>query len=218
MRPFCGCPRTPPASPQVVPTNFDLLFEKAAGQELTTHVGPALSDFASGQAFNGLVYLHDRMNLETAPGKGRQGLVVSSSDFGRAYLAEGWATRFVRDLLNQYIGVLLGYSANDPSVRYLLQGLNARKNGSRARLFAFDSGSREEVGQRWRDTEVQAIAYQRTDDEHSLLWDTLGLGGAGGRPFGVEATGCWSCTEGDEKPRSPRARSSGVSHQNGRRR
>ena len=162
--------------PQIVTTNFDLLFERAAVQKLKKYVPPALPDLANGQPLNGLVYLHGRINSRIKRGEGRQGFVVSSSDFGRAYLAEGWATRFMRELLDQYTVVLLGYSANDPPVRYLLQGLHSQRRGSLAKLFAFDRGTEEEVLPRWRDIGVhqhQALAYPGIDDDHSALWDTL---------------------------------------------
>ena len=159
--------------PQIITTNFDLLFEKAAGRKLPTYVPPAFPDLASEQKLNGIVYLHDRINSRIKRGEGRQGLVVSSSDFGRAYLAEAWATRFIRDLLDQYIVVLLGYSANDPPVRYLLQGLHTRRQENRKPLFAFDRGPEEEVQQRWRDSGVRTLAYPATDAAHSALWNTL---------------------------------------------
>ena len=164
--------RSVDGQPQIVTTNFDLLFEEAAGQNLTAYVPPVLPDLAAGQPINGLVYLHGRINPESQQGEGRQGFVVSSSDFGRAYLAEGWATRFIRDLLDQYIVVLLGYSANDPPVRYLLQGLHAQGHGNRKLIFAFDEGTEEEVQQRWQDRGVRVLAYPETD-KHSALWDTL---------------------------------------------
>ena len=159
--------------PQIVTTNFDLLFERVASRKLKTYVPPALPNLANGQPLNGLVYLHGRINSRIKRGEGRQGFVVSSSDFGRAYLAEGWATRFIRDLLDQYTVILLGYSANDPPVRYLLQGLHSQRRGSRAKLFAFDSGTEEEVQPRWRDSGVQALPYSGIGDDHSALWDTL---------------------------------------------
>ena len=163
--------------PQIVTTNFDLLFERAeraAGRKLKTYVPPALPDLANGQPLNGLVYLHGRINSRIKRGEGRQGFVVSSSDFGRAYLAEGWATRFMLDLLDQYTVILLGYSANDPPVRYLLQGLHTQRRGSRAKLFAFYSRTEEEVQPSWRDIGVhQALAYPRIGNDHSALWDTL---------------------------------------------
>ena len=165
--------RSADGKPQVVTTNFDLLFEKAANRNVLAHVAPALPDLAGAQSFDGIVYLHGRINQRIKRGDGRHDLVVSSSDFGRAYLAEGWATRFVRDLLDQYIVVLLGYSASDPPVRYLLQGLHTRGRGRRARLFAFDSGTEEDVQHRWRDSGVQALAYLSTGADHSVLWNTL---------------------------------------------
>ena len=140
---------------------------------MTAYVPPVLPDLAAGQPINGLVYLHGRIDTGIKQGEGRQGFVVSSSDFGRAYLAEGWAARFIRDLLDQYIVVLLGYSANDPPVRYLLQGLHTRRHGNRKPIFAFDRGPEEEVRQRWRDSGVRALAYPATDDAHSALWNTL---------------------------------------------
>ena len=159
--------------PQIITTNFDLLFEKAAARKLLTYVPPVLPDLTSEQKLNGIVYLHGRINSRIKRGEGRQGFVVSSSDFGRAYLAEGWATRFIRDLLDQYTVVLLGYSANDPPVRYLLQGLHTRRHRDRKPIFAFGSGTEEEVQQRWRDSGVRALAYPVTDDAHSALWNTL---------------------------------------------
>ena len=161
---------------QIVTTNFDLLFERAeraAGRTLKTYVPPALPDLANRQPLNGLVYLHGRIDYRIKRGEGRQGFVVSSSDFGRAYLAEGWATRFIRELLDQYTVILLGYSANDPPVRYLLQGLDTLRRGSLAKLFAFDRGTEEEVLPRWRDKGVQALPYSGIGDDHSALWDTL---------------------------------------------
>ena len=132
--------------PQIITTNFDLLFEKAAGRKLLTYVPPVLPDLASAQTLNGIVYLHGRINSRINRGEGRQGLVVSSSDFGRAYLAEGWATRFIRDLLDQYIVVLLGYSANDPPVRYLLQGLHTRGQGIASQSSRSTEGLRRKSG------------------------------------------------------------------------
>ncbi len=157
---------------QIVTTNFDLLFEHA-DSGLAQHVAPNLPNLAYGQGLNGLVYLHGRINSGVRRGEALQGLVVSSSDFGQAYLAEGWATQFVLDLLDQYTVVLLGYSASDPPVRYLLQGLRKARRGNTAKIYAFDRGAEERVRARWRDSEVSVLAYPETDNTHSALWDTL---------------------------------------------
>ena len=101
--------------PQIVTTNFDRLFERAR-KSIRWYAQPALPDLASGQGLEGLVYLHGRMPTRPTDGTRRLGFVLSSADFGRAYLADGWATRFVRELLQRYVIVLLGYSATDPPV------------------------------------------------------------------------------------------------------
>ncbi|WP_375157618.1 SIR2 family protein [Bradyrhizobium sp. RDT46] len=155
---------------QVVTTNFDLLFERAESG-IRRHVAPALPDLSSGQPLTGLVYLHGRLHSNEDSSEQLQ-LILSSSDFGRAYLADGWATRFVRDLLNNYVIVLLGYSASDPPIRYLLEGLHAKSTGNPARIFAFDQGTEGEVLSRWRDRGVTALAYPKSPS-HSALWDTL---------------------------------------------
>ena len=159
--------------PQLVTTNFDLLFEYACKQRIRRYVPPSLPDLVNGEPLAGLVYLHGRMDRRVTRGGARQGLVLSSSDFGRAYLAEGWATRFIRELLDRYTVILLGYSATDPPVRYLLQGLHTGGRKNQARLYAFDSGTEEEAQARWRDSGVHVLAYPATDCFHSKLWDTL---------------------------------------------
>ena len=157
---------------QVVTTNFDHLFELAVSN-LRTYAPSALPNLSSDERLDGLVYLHGRIDLSSNPGEARQDLIVSSSDFGRAYLAEGWATRFVRDLLDQYIVVLLGYRADDPPMRYLLQGLHSMGHGSQEKIYAFASGSEAEVQATWRDRGVEAIAYPTWAGDHASLWDTL---------------------------------------------
>jgi len=156
---------------QVVTTNFDLLFERAR-KGIQKHVAPSLPDLSSGQPLTGLVYLHGRLSSpENTSRRGHQ-LILSNSDFGRAYLADGWATRFVRDLLKNYVIVLLGYSANDPPIRYLLEGLHSRNDVNAMKIFAFDQGGDDEVAHRWQNRGVVPLAYGKTKD-HSTLWNSL---------------------------------------------
>lgn len=105
--------------PQIVTTNFDLLLEH--GVELPSHQPPAFPDIELGAPLEGITYLHGRLN---DTGEGRHPYILSSADFGRAYLSEGWATSFILKLLESYTVVLVGYQAEDPQVKYLLQGLD----------------------------------------------------------------------------------------------
>ena len=153
--------------PQIVTTNFDRLFEAGDDKEkLAKHEPPAFPELNFGSTIEGITYLHGRLvdaTAETHP------YVLSSADFGRAYLSEGWATNFVRHLLERYTVVLVGYQAEDPPIKYLLQGLNHDGQYDRSRLYAFDRGSPEEVAVKWRDRGVTAIACAEYDD----LWMSL---------------------------------------------
>ena len=164
--------RSADGSPQIVTTNFDLLFQYK-NKRMAHFVPPTLPDLSSGQPLKGIVYLHGRINHNTIRRESRQRFVLSSSDFGRAYLAEGWATRFVRELLDRYTVVLLGYSANDPPIEYLLQGLQASELRNREPIYAFVSETKEFNQSVWDDRGVIALTYPSTGGDHAALWNTL---------------------------------------------
>lgn len=153
--------------PQVVTTNFDRLFELGPeGEKLVKHVPPAFPDLNFGSKLEGITYLHGRVvdvASESHP------YVLSSADFGRAYLSEGWATTFIRHLLQRYTVVLVGYQAEDPPIKYLLQGLNHDGRYDRSRLYTFDRGLPEEIETKWRDRGVTAIACS----DYSALWKSM---------------------------------------------
>jgi hypothetical protein len=157
-------------TPQIVTTNFDLLFEDPDIIDgARTHVPPTFPDLRHDQPISGITYLHGRLSSSL---DGPHDYVLSSSDFGRAYLADGWATNFMRLLLERYTVVLLGYTANDPPMKYLLQGLNSADALEPEKLFAFDRGEPDMVEAKWRDRGVTPIAYGGGGD-HADLWDSL---------------------------------------------
>ncbi|KJF94106.1 SIR2 family protein [Photobacterium angustum] len=152
--------------PQIVTTNFDLLLELGDGKDLPRHEPPAFPDIKHGASLEGITYLHGRLN---STGEGCHPYILSSADFGRAYLSEGWATNFILRLLESYTVVLVGYQAEDPQVKYLLQGLNHDGQYDRTKIYAFDKGEPEDIEVKWRDRGVTAIAYS----DHPVLWSTL---------------------------------------------
>lgn len=156
--------------PQLVTTNFDLLFE-AVEKRILTVVPPALPDLALQPSIDGVVYLHGR--LRKPDPSLASGYVISSADFGRAYLSEGWAARFVKALRERFTIVLLGYRAEDPPMRYLLEGLNSADGVSyNSPIYAFTQGDEGDAEEEWQDRGVTPICYPKSDD-HAGLWDTL---------------------------------------------
>ena len=155
--------------PQIVTTNFDHLFESAlADGKPSIYEPPMYPDLRHGVPATGITYLHGRLADTESD---THDYILSSADLGRAYLAEGWATAFVRQLLQRCTVVLLGYRAEDPPLKYLLQGLDSAGRQTGNSLFAFDEGHRDEVEAKWSDRGVQVIPYGNT---HETLWETLG--------------------------------------------
>lgn len=161
--------------PQIVTTNFDLLFEKIETIKHCKDHGmvfepPTFPNLLHDQAVSGLTYLHGRLQAGESR---RHEYILSSADFGRAYLAEGWATAFVVRLLERYTVVLLGYQADDPPMSYLLQGLSKTAKRASNRLYAFDAGAPGDVDAKWRDRGVTPIPYPNDGKDHVNLWKSL---------------------------------------------
>lgn len=155
---------------QLVTTNFDRLFDKC-GRKLQVWQPPRLPNPSMPEEINGIIYLHGRSTPKyTAAEDG--GFVLSSSDFGRAYLSDGWATNFIRGIFQDYVVVFVGYSADDPPVRYLLEALH-KTSGNKINAYAFQSGDYDDAIARWQHKGVKAIPYS-PDDRHKALWDSLG--------------------------------------------
>lgn len=161
--------RGPDGRTCIVTTNFDPLFQ-AAGRRLPIHTAPTLPNPHRPQDLQGIIHLHGRVNSDYS-GPQDDEFVLSSADFGRAYLSDGWATHFIQGLMEGYQLVFLGYSAEDPPVQYLLEALSERAL-ARSGLFAFQAGAPDEAHALWRSRGVRAIPYDPTN-RHAALWKTL---------------------------------------------
>ena len=160
---------TPQGKVQLVTTNFDRLFENCSN-DLKIWQPPRLPDPSKHDEMNGIIHLHGYATKDYNGAEG-DGFILSSSEFGRAYLSEGWATQFFKKIIDRYIVVFVGYTADDPPVRYLLEALN-KKVGSLAGVYAFQSGLTDEAAARWLHKGVEAIPYLE-NNEHRMLWETL---------------------------------------------
>jgi hypothetical protein len=141
---------------RLITTNFDRIFETVMRDpklRMRTYQAP-LVPIPKDSRWNGLVYLHGLLPRAVTEYDLNQ-LVVSSGDFGRAYLTERWAARFVGELFRRYIVCFVGYSIGDPVLRYMMDALAAdRVLGEKtlpAYAFAdYTEGNEEDVENLWR--------------------------------------------------------------------
>lgn len=160
---------------KLVTTNFDRLFEFSRGAvELPTCEAPLL--LMPNERWDALVYLHGRLP-ESPEEEQLNKLVLSSGDFGKAYLTERWASRFVTELFRRYSVCFIGYSISDPVLRYMMDALAAdRSPGEKGNeMFALGSYSKGGKGRAeltWRTKNVTPILY-KAHKRHFYLRETL---------------------------------------------
>ena len=103
---------------RIVTTNFDHHFTTVLAEtDLTAtdvYYSPALP---LGGDFEGLVYLHGSVD------KKPKDMILTDSDFGKAYLTDGWIARFLPDMFARYAVLFVGYSHTDTVMHYLARGL-----------------------------------------------------------------------------------------------
>ena len=166
---------------RLVTTNFDRIFHAAAkrtGQVFQAYTAPMLP-IPKNSRWDGLVYLHG-LQPEKTDDAALNRLVVTSGDFGLAYLTERWAARFVSELFRNYVVCFVGYSINDPVLRYMMDALAADRMLGEVTPQAWALGDCE-PGQEYRKTiewEAKGVApvlytVPAGSYDHSALHRTL---------------------------------------------
>jgi hypothetical protein len=142
-------------SPRIVTTNYDLHLTTAAlddGQPLPVYQAPALP---VGDDFQGIVHLHGSLDQEP------RRLVVTDEDFGRAYLLEAWAARFLERMFTAFTVLFIGYSHGDVVMQYL-----ARSLGPSGKRFVCTSDGDDPA---WRQYGLTPVPYDVVEGNHAAL-------------------------------------------------
>ena len=146
----------------VVTTNYDGLLEVAAAarrpRPRTYEMGAIPMPTKDG-SFSGVFHIHGAL-----PGPGRVGdLVLTDRDFGDFYLRRRSVPDFLYDAARLFNLVLVGYSANDAPMRYLLNAVAA--DGTRfmdiKKRFSFvgEGSSEDAVLEGWHARGITPIPY-----------------------------------------------------------
>lgn len=179
----------------IVTTNFELLLEDACKNTkppLQTYSLGGIPRPGRGEEFAGIMHIHGALDRNPARASD---LIVTDQDFGEFYLRRRVVPDFIYDAARLYNLVLVGYSANDPPMRYLLNAVAAdgTRFGDLKERFAFvgldapDSVALED----WRGRGITPIPYDAKSN-HAVLLDTLGkwatLSATNGKTIQIDAT------------------------------
>lgn len=142
--------------PKLLTTNFDTLFERAghaAGLIVPSYAAKSIPKPGSARDY-GILHLHGRIG-DGKLGLDETDLILTSADFGDAYLRDGWASQYVEDRMRLSTLVLVGYGAEDAALRLLLETLDADR-------------------ERFRDLK-DIYAIERRTDESASIWKAKGI-------------------------------------------
>ena len=124
-----------------------------------------------------VVHLHGLINKEQDPNGDH--LVFTSGDFGSAYLTERWASKFVTELFVNFTVVFVGYSINDPVIRYMTDAIAAEQRQGDA-LFKkpyviADTTPKKYDGsiKEWRAKGVEPVLYVKGGAKHPNLHNSI---------------------------------------------
>ncbi len=152
---------------RLVTTNFDNRFCQAAcqyGVKLPPiDIAPRLP-VANPDRWSSIVHLHGSISSSSL-----KDLVLTSADFGRAYMTHGWAAKFLIDMFRHYTVIFAGYSIEDPVMRYLIDAISAHPREEFHQAFVFapfngEYGSETETRDRWKSMGVEPIQFNCKDD------------------------------------------------------
>ena len=161
----------------IITTNFDLLLEAAAkrlGVAAETYALGAIPRPTTRKEFSGVLHIHGALSGNPAR---VSDLVLSDQDFGEFYLRRRVVPDFIYDAARLFHLVLVGYSVNDPPMRYLMNAVaadEARFDDVRKRFIFFGTGEFDPVElEDWRGRGIVPIHYPAPRGDHSVLCNTL---------------------------------------------
>jgi hypothetical protein len=157
----------------IVTTNFEQLLQEATRGIQSMPQTYALGGIprpARGPEFAGVLHIHgvlDRNRARSAD------LIVSDRDFGEFYLRRRVVSDFIYDAARIFHLVLVGYSANDAPMRYLLNAVAADGNrfGDLKERFTFVGMSKPDpvALEDWKGRGITPIPYDSRDKHAALL-------------------------------------------------
>lgn len=140
---------TKPSDIKIVTTNYDEMFEQVIAEKkekVPVFNAPALP---LGDDIAGIIHVHGNIDNPKY-------MVLTDEDFGRAYLTDGYAAKFLISLFQSYVILFVGYSYKDTIMRYLTRAI-ARNVGPKKYILTDD----DEVD--WNALDIIPIHFEKGD-------------------------------------------------------
>lgn len=160
----------------IVTTNFEMLLEDAVKSKrpvIQTYALGSIPRPSRSDDFAGVLHIHGVLDRDQAR---MSDLILSDRDFGEFYLRRRVVPDFIYDAARLFNLVLVGYSANDPPMRYLLNAVAAdgiRFGDLKERFTFVGTSTFDPVDQEdWKGRGITPIHYDAANN-HSILHDTL---------------------------------------------
>jgi len=177
----------------IVTTNFDLLLQNGAGgkTKLQTYSLGGIPRPGRSRDFAGILHIHGVLERN---GNRMSDLVFTDRDFGEFYMRRRTVPDFIYDAARLFHLVLVGYSADDPPMRYLLNAIAAdgvRFDDLKERFTFVGVETPDPVlVEDWKGRGITPIEYDSKDQHKSLLnllerWALLSA--VNGKPGKVDA-------------------------------
>lgn len=156
----------------IVTTNFDLLLQAGASgkEKLQTYSLGGIPRPGRSSEFAGILHIHGALDRNS---KRASDLVFTDQDFGEFYMRRRTVPEFIYDAARLFHLVLIGYSADDPPMRYLLNAIAAdgvRFDDLKERFTFVGVETPDPVlVEDWKGRGITPIVYDSKDHHQSLL-------------------------------------------------
>ncbi|SFB56752.1 NAD-dependent protein deacetylase, SIR2 family [Pseudomonas sp. NFIX10] len=161
----------------IITTNFDLLLQRAVPGtpkiKIPTYALGAIPRPGRSIDFSGVLHIHGALERDEDR---YSDLIVTDHDFGEFYLRRRSVPDFIYDAARLFHLVLIGYSANDPPMRYLLNAVAAdgvRFDDLKERFTFVGLDKPDPIADEdWKGRGITPISYD-SKNHHAILLKTL---------------------------------------------
>lgn len=157
----------------IVTTNFELLLEDSAKRSrlvVQTYALGGIPRPGHSNDFAGVLHIHGALDRDPAR---TSDLILTDQDFGEFYLRRRVVSDFIYDAARLFNLVLVGYSANDAPMKYLLNAVAAdgtRFSDLKERFTFVGAGAPDPVSlEDWKGRGITPIPYDAANGHSALL-------------------------------------------------